>query len=194
MSDCYFTKYCETLSGLNRAVEITCGDGRRIEPNTAFEQLCTLTRATQDAGGKLCFVGNGASATMASHFALDFSKNGKCPALAFNDIAFLTAIGNDLGYDQVFAMPLRSFLNPHDILITISSSGQSPNILSAIQVAKTKNSRIVTYSGLIENNASRVSGDINFYLPARTYGMVESGHHILLHAWLDKLVGDKEWE
>ena len=71
------------------------------------------------------FVGNGASAMMASHMAADASKNGGFRAMAFNDQALMTAVSNDICYEQSFAMPLKRFANPGDMLVTISSSGNS---------------------------------------------------------------------
>ena len=88
--------------------------------------LCQLAKAVHTARGTMNFAGNGASACMASHMALDWTKNAGVRALAYNDLAYLTAIGNDLGYDQTFAQPVAWFADPGDLLVTISSSGNSP--------------------------------------------------------------------
>ena len=92
--------------------------------------------AAHDAGSKIIFVGNGGSAGIASHLAIDFSKNGGLRALAFNDPAALTCLGNDLGYENVFAKQLDFHARPGDLLIAISSSGRSPNILGAVKMAR----------------------------------------------------------
>jgi D-sedoheptulose 7-phosphate isomerase len=122
---------------------------------------------------------------MASHMAADGSKNGRFRALAFNDPALMTAIGNDISYDQVFSVPLRRYANPGDILVTISSSGNSPNVVAAIEAAKELGLKTITLSGMKEDNRCRQMGDLNFYVPGLTYGMAECSHQALLHCWLD---------
>ena len=103
---------------------------------TASAAGSTLTREVHDRGGQLYLVGNGASAAMASHIAADACKNGGLRAQAFNDAALLTATGNDLAFDQVFALPLDRLARAGDLLIAISSSGDSPNIVRALEAAR----------------------------------------------------------
>ena len=108
---------------------------------------------------------------MASHMAADASKNGGFRALAFNDQALMTAVSNDICYEQSFAMPLKRFANCGDVLVTISSSGNSPNVIAAIEAARELKLQVVTLSGMKQNNQSRKIGDLNFYVPAETYGL-----------------------
>src|SRR4029077_10841183 len=103
-------------------------------------------------------------------------KNAGVNAQAYNDVAFLTAIGNDLGYDQLFAQPLAWFGKKGALLATISRPGNSPNVLKAIAVARDKGMRVITFSGMKPDNGSRRAGDLNFYVPAWTYGAVECSH------------------
>ena len=189
----YSDKYIKHFNEVLMATEVTTHAGEITEVNQAFNNLCNLNKEVKEKKGILYFIGNGASSNMASHYAIDFLKNAGCPANCFTDDAFLTAIGNDIGYDQVFAVPLKSFLTEHDCLITISSSGNSENILESIKVAKSVNCKIVTFSGMQDDNQSRKLGDINFYVPAKTYGFVESAHHLLLHCWLDQYMNVEEW-
>jgi D-sedoheptulose 7-phosphate isomerase len=140
----------------------------------------------QVRGQHVYLIGNGASAAMASHFAADACKNGGLRAQAFNDGSLLTCAGNDVGFDQVFALPLTRFARAGDLLITISSSGASPNILRALECAQELGLQIVTVSGKRADNPSRAVGDINCYMPATRYGWIESGHHVVLHYWLDQ--------
>src|SRR4030095_10012435 len=123
---------------------------------------------------------------MASHFAADACKNGGLRTQAFNDGALLTCTGNDLAFDQVFALPLTRFARAGDMLITISSSGASPNILRALDRAREMQRQVVTVSGKRADNASRMLGDLNFYIPSARYGWIESSHHVVLHYWLDQ--------
>jgi D-sedoheptulose 7-phosphate isomerase len=80
-----------------------------------------------------------------------------------------------------------------DLLVTISSSGNSLNIIKSIEMAREKGMGVVTFSGLKPDNQSRKMGDLNFYIPAKTYGIVECAHQVLLHVWLDQYMGVVEW-
>ncbi len=134
-------------------------------------------------------VGNGGSASIASHMAIDYSKNGGIPAIAFNDPAGLTCLANDLGYEEVFSHQIRMLGRPGDFLCAISSSGRSTNILNAVETARKKNIEILTLSGFSDTNPLRSMGDMNLYLGSAVYGFVEIGHLTLCHAILDNLMG-----
>src|SRR6185503_15029703 len=97
----------------------------------------------------------------------------------------LTAIGNDCGYDQVFSLPLKKLMRPNDLLIAISSSGQSPSILNGATIAREKEAHVITFSGFKEDNPLRQMGDLNFWLDRVDYGLVETGHFFLLHTLVD---------
>lgn len=183
------TEYMETLRRTVCEAEATGGDGTRLDLADTITSLGEEVRATHDRGNKLMFVGNGGSAGIASHMAIDYSKNGGMRSLAFNDGAALTCLGNDLGYDQVFATQLSLHGQSGDVLIAISSSGRSPNILHAVTAARTRDCRVFTLSGFTPDNPLRSMGDINIYLPSRQYGFVEIGHLAVLHAVLDVQTG-----
>jgi D-sedoheptulose 7-phosphate isomerase len=178
-------QYFGTLADLLRGTEVT----DRLSKTLPLEQGCEWVRRTahetHDAGNKLIFVGNGGSAGIASHLAIDFSKNGGLRSLAFNDPAALTCLGNDLGYENVFARQLDFHARPGDLLIAISSSGRSPNILGAVKAARTRDCKVATFSGFTEENELRRTGDINFFVRSREYGFVEVAHLALCHAVLD---------
>ena len=110
--------------------------GRELPVADGVRQWVAMTRATQQRDAHLYIIGNGGSAGMASHMATDAAKNGRLRALAFNDSSLLTATGNDLAYDQVFSLPLERLARSGDLLIAISSSGNSPNIVRALEVAR----------------------------------------------------------
>ena len=127
------------------------------------------------------FVGNGGSASIASHMATDFVKNNKMRCLAFNDGSLLTCLSNDLGYEKVFATPLERFMREKDILFAISSSGKSKNILNSIDVARKKGCFIITLSGFSINNPMLCKGDVNFYVDSNAYSHVEILHLSICH-------------
>src|ERR1700733_10049956 len=115
---------------------VTIAAGNAIEFADAVSQVITIARQAHAAGNKLIFVGNGGSAAIASHMATDYSKNGNIRSLALNDSSMLTCLGNDLGYDRVFAKQIELHARPGDLVIAISSSGRSANILNAVQAAR----------------------------------------------------------
>ena len=129
---------------------------------------------------------------MASHMAVDGTKSAGIKALAFNDSAFLTAISNDLGCEDMFALPLKRFAQMGDLLTSISSSGNSPNVVRALECARDMKLSIITLSGMTPNNRSRSFGNLNFYIPAATYGIIESSHAVVLHCWLDYFMDNKD--
>lgn len=134
------------------------------------------------AGRKLVFIGNGGSAAIASHFAVDYTKNGGIRAMALNDAATLTCFANDYGYEQVFAKQIEAHGFPGDVAVIVSTSGTSRNILAAASAAKNARCEVVTFSGMRPDNALRRFGSLNFYVPAGDYGLVECAHTNLLHS------------
>ncbi len=181
--------YFTTLSGYLTHTRVTTTSGEVVELAEAVNQVMAHARRAHAAGNKLVFVGNGGSATIASHMATDYSKNGDIRSLALNDSSTLTCLGNDLGYDQVFAKQIEMHGRPGDLVIAISSSGRSPNILNAVKAARAAKSAVVTFSGFAADNPLRSLGDINFYIASDRYGFVEIGHLTICHAILDFLCG-----
>jgi D-sedoheptulose 7-phosphate isomerase len=187
------SNYFEYLSQTLDSVMATLGDGGKLLREDGIEKAIAMIRDIQRNRGKLYFIGNGASAAIASHQSADFTKAGNIPAMCFNDAALLTCLGNDLGYENVFSKPVEMYMNANDMLIAISSSGSSQNILNAVAAAKLKNAKIITLSGFGEDNALRQMGDLNFYANAQSYGHVEIAHHTICHCILDTIIArDKE--
>lgn len=181
----YYNEFQDKINEVLREMIVTIGS-EAVPQQDGFNKFCELTRELKENSKNMYFIGNGASAAMAAHMSADASKNGQIKAQCFNESSFMTAIGNDISYEEVFAYPLSRYANQDDVLVTISSSGNSPNILKAIEVAKSKGLKVVTFSGMKEDNRSRAAGDINFYIPSKSYGIVESTHQCLLHCWLDQ--------
>ena len=182
----YYSEYIDSVYEALKTVVVSSLDGKELPVEEGLERWCSLTQQVKLANRTMYFAGNGASAMMASHMAVDASKNGGFRSLAFNDAAFLTAVSNDISYEDSFSMPLGRFGASEDVLVTISSSGNSPNILKAIRTARDLRMHVITLSGMTQQNKSRYMGDLNFYIPAQTYGLVEGTHQVLLHCWLDR--------
>ena len=178
----YFAAMCSGLSSLS----FTDKAGHTLTVADGFKRWVEMTHEVETRGQNLYLIGNGASASMASHFAADACKNGQLRAQAFNDVALLTATANDQVYEEVFALPLERLARAGDLLIAISSSGSSPNIVRALERAQALRLQIVTLSGRNPDNPSRRFGDVNVYIPNERYGWIEPSHHVVLHYWLDQ--------
>ena len=148
-----------------------------------------LARRTHDAGNKLIFVGNGGSAAIASHMATDYSKNGDVRAIALNDASMLTCLSNDIGYERIFAKQIELYAREGDLVVAISSSGRSANILNAVKAGRAAKCMIVTLSGFAADNPLRQLGDLNLYIDSDRYGFVEIGHLTICHLVLDFICG-----
>ena len=181
--------YFEISGGLPLKTEATGGDGSTLSLSEAFQKTIDDIQALNAAGNTLRFIGNGGSAGIASHMAVDFSKRGEIRANAFNDAAMLTCLGNDLGYSEVFSHQVALHTREGDVLVAISSSGQSENILRAAEEARKKGARIITFSGFKPDNPLRGSGDLNYYVGSNEYGFVELTHMALLSALIDIMIG-----
>ncbi len=180
-----FIEYIDTISnGLKKTIA-TDSQSNVIDTEKALFQWADKTYEVNSKSGLLFFCGNGASATMAEHLADDCLHNAGMKTETSCSTAHLTAIANDNSSEELFSFRIGRFLGKNDLLITISSSGNSPDILKAIETAREKGSFIVTLSGRNSDNKSRKMGDLNFYVPLPTYGETESAHAALLHCWLD---------
>ncbi|MEZ0227139.1 MAG: SIS domain-containing protein [Planctomycetota bacterium] len=178
------------LAGILAGVQVTDRASKPLDADGGFalwfEEACRVRKER-----RYCYlIGNGASASMASHFAADVAKNGRIFTQVFTDPSLVTALGNDMGYEHVFAEPIRHRGQPGDLLIAISSSGKSPNVLNAVAAAREKGLFLVTLSAMDSQNPLRRSGDLNFWVDAKTYGNAETSHATILHHWMDALVGD----
>src|SRR3984957_16080347 len=183
------SRYFAALSGYLVQARVTSASGQPLDMAEAVNQIMALARRTHTAGNKLIFVGNGGSSAIASHMATDYSKNGDVRAMALNDTAMLTCLGNDLGYDRVFAKQIELYARADDLVIAISSSGRSANILNALKAARAAKCSVVTLSGFTADNPLRRLGDINFFIASDRYGFVEIGHLTICHAILDFICG-----
>lgn len=192
----YYNQYINDIKTALENVVVTDGQGVVVDINHALdiwadraEQIKKITK------GILFFCGNGASATMAEHMSHDWFQNAEINTYTVSETSHLTAISNDLSYEDVFSYRIERICSDKDMLITVSSSGNSPNVVKAIDTAREKGSFVVTVSGKKLDNKSRQKGDLNFYIPLETYGMVESAHAVLLHIaldyYLDKYMGGR---
>jgi D-sedoheptulose 7-phosphate isomerase len=182
-------EYFRHLGRVGGDTTATDASGAAIPLEDAIQRAVKLAIETKDINARVVFVGNGGSAGIASHMATDWLKNGGFAATCFNDAASLTCLANDLGYDQVFALPLERHGRAGDLLFAISSSGKSQSILNAVTSARRARMKVITLSGFKPDNPLRNLGDLNFWIPDGHYGFVEIGHLALCHAILDMAMG-----
>jgi D-sedoheptulose 7-phosphate isomerase len=174
-----------SLYNLLGTLAVLDSQGNDLDADEGFARLTELTFQVNSEGGTIYFVGNGASASMASHFAADMAKTGGVRTMVFTDLSLFTAVANDVSYEDVYAEPLKWYMKKKDMVVAISSSGNSPNIVRAVVQAKKLGGTVITISAMNEDNAIRKLGDLNFYIPAETYGLAETAHAAVLHFWMD---------
>ncbi|RMG82541.1 MAG: SIS domain-containing protein, partial [Bacteroidetes bacterium] len=133
------------------------------------------------------FVGNGGSNAITSHMMEDYAKVGRIRSFSFTDSALITCFSNDYGHENAMREWLKIYFQPGDVLIAISSSGNSANIVNAANFAKEMNGKVITLSGFKPDNLLRKTGDVNFHIPVENYGIVECYHQVILHVILDEI-------
>jgi len=177
MADDFFATY---FSAIAECVET-------VDPSD-LEGLAGIVRAVADQGGKVILVGNGGSAAMASHVAVDLTKAAGIRAVNFNEADLLTCFANDYGYENWVSEALKAYADPGDLAILISSSGQSPNILRGFEQAREMGLSVACLSGFSEDNPLRGRGDVDLWVDSHSYNVVEMTHHIWLLSVVDHLI------
>jgi D-sedoheptulose 7-phosphate isomerase len=148
----------------------------------AIEKIAKAFEGAEKQGRTVFVMGNGGSAATASHLACDWSKTAerkgkrllRCMSLNDN-VAFMTAIGNDLGYDEMFSRQLENLLQKDDIVVLISGSGNSPNVLKAAKLARKRGAMTVAMTGF-SGGKLRKMADICLHIPSDQYGVIEDMH------------------
>lgn len=159
--------------------------GESLSSEIAFAKIHHLLSQIKKSSKKVWVIGNGGSAGIASHHSVDLINVVKVPALTLTDSNLVTCMANDFGYEEVYARPLDLCIEKNDLLIAISSSGSSKNILNAVKLAQNKQAQVITLSGFKADNPLRGLGDINIFTEVSDYGLVESAHFFILHSIAD---------
>ena len=143
---------------------------------------------------KILIFGNGGSAAIASHFSVDLTKNAKVRCLNFNEAGLITCFANDYGFEHWAEKAVDFYGDEGDLLIVISSSGQSQNMINAVKAARNGNfESVITLSGFSEDNPLKKIGDINLWANNKSYNFVENIHQIWLLAITDLVIGKREY-
>lgn len=178
-------KYFNDLISILNDSTVTDSNQMNISFEKGIEEIIKSLSSIDSK--KVIAIGNGGSAAIASHVANDFCKTDGIKAICFSDYSFNTCMANDYGYEYVYENGIKMFADKGDILIAISSSGNSENIIRAASKAKEKGCMVITLSGFKEDNGLRKLGDINIYIPKEHYGYVELCHQIILHMITDTI-------
>ena len=191
-SEEFFDLIREGLSNMS----VTDQTGQVLSPEQGLALWADKAREVQqNTKGLIFFCGNGASASMAEHMSHDWFQNAVINTTTCSEVSHLTAISNDLSYAEVFSYRINRILSERDIFVGISSSGNSTNIVNALDAANKKGAFTITVSGKKPDNKIRQMGSLNFYVPLEHYGEVESAHAVLLHCaldyFLDKYMGGR---
>ncbi|MBN2638853.1 MAG: SIS domain-containing protein [Bacteroidales bacterium] len=158
-----------------------------------LDKAVALIKETNQKKRKIIIVGNGGSAAMASHVAVDLTKNAGIRAINFNEADLLTCFSNDYGYEEWVKQALKFYADEGDTVILISSSGTSRNILNGALEAKKMGLKLITVSGFNSDNPLKKIGDINLFIESKAYNIIEMTHHIWLLAITDRIIGKIEY-
>jgi D-sedoheptulose 7-phosphate isomerase len=193
MNQAYYLSYFDSIfEGLKSSKYFE--DAKKVEGEQFFATIKIRLQELKKSKNKIYFFGNGASAAFANHMALDFSKNGKILSRSLSDSAILTALANDFSYESAMVEYLKiENVSKEDLVITISSSGNSPNVLNVLNYCRENEIETLSLSGLKESNQSITHSKYSIYVPMKTYGIVECLHQVFLHLILDESMDIFEW-
>lgn len=175
----YFQLYKEALFGKDVAPQLT--------------EMRNLVVDCQRQGNRVIFAGNGGSAGIASHAAVDYTKQGGITSVNFNEAGLITCFANDYGYENWVRKALEFYAQPGDVVVLISSSGKSPNMVTAARYARSVGLKVITFTGFISDNPLKSNGDLNFWVDSRAYNIIECTHQIWLLAVCDLIIGKAEY-
>ena len=176
----FFSKYFKLIEEKLSSIDVA-----------QLEQATDMVRQIHSVGKKVFVVGNGGSAAMASHVTVDFTKAAGIRAINFNEADLITCFANDFGYENWVSKALEFYADQGDLVILISSSGKSQNILNGAKKAKEMGLFVITVSGFLPDNPLRELGNLNLWVDSTEYNIVEMTHHIWLVAIIDYIIDTK---
>jgi D-sedoheptulose 7-phosphate isomerase len=180
------SKYLQKLSDLMMTTAATDRSGALLSLDEAADQAVEKILSVGKNSRKIMLVGNGGSSSVVSHVQNDLCKAVGVRAIVFTEQPLLTALGNDLGYGSVYQWPTDLWAEAGDLMIAVSSSGNSENILRAAYSSLEKGCDLITFSGFETDNSLRSLGALNFHVGSHVYGFVETAHAALTHFLTDR--------
>ena len=159
-----------------------------------LEKIADLIKAINSKGNKILIFGNGGSAAISSHFSVDLTKNAGVRCVNCNEADLITCFSNDYGYERWVEKAVDFYGDEGDLLIVISSSGSSKNMLNGVKAARNGNfNAVVTFTGFAEENPLRQLGNINLWVDSKAYNFIENIHQVWLLAIVDQIIGSREY-
>lgn len=169
---------------------------KSIFDETIYQQLIDMKDmlvACQKQGNRTIFMGNGGCVGIASHAAIDFTKQGGIISTNFNEPGLITCYANDFGHDMWVAKALEYHAKPGDVVVLMSVSGKSANVVNAAEYARSAGMKVVTFTGHKVDNPLKSLGDINFWVDSMAYNIVECTFQIWLLTVCDLIIGKAEY-
>lgn len=160
---------------------------------SSLDKITKLLISTNKKNKKVIIFGNGGSAAIASHVSVDLTKNAGIRCINFNEADLLTCFSNDYGYEKVFSKSLEFYADKSDLVIIVSASGKSKNLLEAAKICKKKKIFLCTMTGFSKTNPLKKMGNINLWVNSRAYNIIENIHQIWLLSIVDKIIGKTEY-
>ena len=172
-----------------------------LEISDRLQTIKALFETTHKSGNKIIFVGNGGSAAMASHCAVDLSKNAGIRSINFNEADLITCLANDRGFENWVTEALKLYADKGDVVVLISSSGKSDNMINAAKYCNQNFLTLVTVTGMDKRNPLKsqndkgayTDSDLNLWVNSRAYNLIEMVHHFWLLCICDMIIGKAEY-
>tara|TARA_A100001015_G_C14866893_1_gene662720 strand:- start:489 stop:1055 length:567 start_codon:yes stop_codon:yes gene_type:complete len=168
-----------------------------ISPNEKLVENLIMAKnlflKTNESRGKIMIFGNGGSAAISSHVSVDLTKNARIRCVNYNEADLITCFSNDYGYDKWVEKAVEFYHDKKDLIILISSSGESMNMINACNFAKKQKLNIITFTGHAKNNKLSSLGNINFWVDSKAYNFIENTHQIWLLMICDLIIGKREY-
>ncbi len=167
-----------------------------ILKETDYVGLEKITKSLINANNKnkkVIIFGNGGSAAISSHVSVDLTKNARIRCINFNEADLLTCFSNDFGYEKVYSKSIEFYADKGDVVIIISASGRSKNLLEAAKICKQKKIFLCTLTGFSKSNPLKKMGNINLWANSKAYNVIENIHQIWLLSIVDRIIGKTEY-
>lgn len=170
---------------------------KTIEPDTQSLKKLYLVKdyfiSTSRKKGKILIFGNGGSSAIASHVSVDLTKNARIRTVNYNESDLITCFSNDYGYDRWIEKAIDFYADRKDIVVLISSSGRSKNMINACKAAKKKKIKVISFTGHSKNNPLSKIGNLNLWVNSKAYNFIENTHQIWLLGICDLIIGKREY-
>ena len=169
---------------------------KALNPNIS-ENLIILKNMiieTHKKKGKVILIGNGGSSAIASHISVDLNKAVGIRSMNFNEYDLITCLSNDYGYENWVSKALGYYLEKNDLIIIISSSGNSKNLVNAAKFIKKKKNNLVTLTGFLKTNKLTKYSSLSLWVDSKAYNIIENTHQLWLTLVCDMIIGKMEYK